>query len=62
MQFIEFLQDAKRFLLSNQVIIEQAPLQTYGAALAFSPQKSEVKKFPTPFPNKIDKLLPFASV
>jgi WD40 repeat protein len=40
---MRFLQDAKRFLLSNRAIIEQAPLQTYGTALAFSPQKSEIK-------------------
>ena len=30
-------------MLSYRSIIERAPLQTYGAALAFSPTKSEVK-------------------
>ena len=43
MQLIRFLQDAKRFLLSNRSIIEQARLPTYGTALTVSPQKSEIK-------------------
>ena len=42
-QFVRYLEDAERFVLSYRSIIERAPLQTYGAALAFSPTKSEVK-------------------
>ena len=36
--------DAKRFILRFGSIIEEAPLQTYGAALAFSPLKSEIRQ------------------
>lgn len=35
--------DAARFILSYRQIIENAPLQVYGAALVFSPTGSEVK-------------------
>jgi WD40 repeat protein len=38
------LNDAEKFVLSYGSIIEQAPLQTYGSALVFSPTISEVKK------------------
>jgi hypothetical protein len=38
------LKDAERFALSYRSIIEQAPLQTYGAALTFCPLSSEVKQ------------------
>ncbi|OXV08358.1 hypothetical protein Egran_03879 [Elaphomyces granulatus] len=42
-QFVGFLEDAEKFVLSYRSIIERAPLQTYGAALVFSPMRSEVK-------------------
>ncbi|CAI7665568.1 unnamed protein product [Penicillium pancosmium] len=42
-KFSSFLKDAERFVLANLSIIEKVPLQTYGAALAFSPNKSEMK-------------------
>ncbi|OQE91251.1 hypothetical protein PENNAL_c0010G09750 [Penicillium nalgiovense] len=35
--------DGERFALRNSQVMRQAPLQTYGSALAFSPSKSEVK-------------------
>ena len=38
------IQDANRFLLRFGSIIEKAPLQTYCAALAFSPQKSAIRR------------------
>jgi WD40 repeat protein len=38
------LADSEKFVLSYGSIIEQAPLQTYGSALVFSPSISEVKK------------------
>src|SRR5436305_12920286 len=38
------IQDLKRFVLRFGSIIEKAPLQTYCAALAFSPQKSEIRQ------------------
>jgi WD40 repeat protein len=38
------IQDLKRFILRFGSIIEKAPLQTYCAALAFSPQKSEIRQ------------------
>ena len=42
-QFVRYLEDAEKFILSYRSIIERAPLQTYRAALAFSLTKSEVK-------------------
>ncbi|RJE26491.1 NACHT domain protein [Aspergillus sclerotialis] len=42
-EFVGFLDDAERFILSYWSIVEQAPLQTYGSALAFSPMTSKVK-------------------
>src|SRR5277367_5699949 len=36
--------DAKRFILRFGSIIEKSPLQTYCAALAFSPRKSEIRR------------------
>jgi hypothetical protein len=42
-QFVGFLVDAEKFVLSYRSIIERAPLQTYGTAFAFSPMGSEVK-------------------
>ncbi|RYP20313.1 hypothetical protein DL765_002876 [Monosporascus sp. GIB2] len=43
-QLDEFLEDAEKFVCSHGSIIERAPLQTYGAALVFSPTTSKVKK------------------
>jgi len=43
-RLVRFLNDAEKFVLSHGSIIEQAPLQTYGSALVFSPTISEVKK------------------
>ncbi|KAI0902941.1 quinon protein alcohol dehydrogenase-like superfamily [Ustulina deusta] len=43
-EFLGFLEDAERFAATNRSIIEQTPLQIYGAALAFCPTQSEVKK------------------
>ncbi|OQV11244.1 NACHT domain-containing protein [Cladophialophora immunda] len=40
----EFIHDAKRFTLYSRSAIEQAPLQTYCSALAFTPMESIVKK------------------
>ncbi|OCK84563.1 hypothetical protein K432DRAFT_459807, partial [Lepidopterella palustris CBS 459.81] len=42
--FYAIIHDSKRFILYNRSIIEEAPLQTYYCALAFAPQKSEVRK------------------
>jgi WD40 repeat protein len=41
---VRFSEDAESFVLSYRPIIEQAPLQTYGAALVFCPTRSVVKK------------------
>ena len=38
------IRDAKRFILRFGSIIGNAPLQTYSAALAFSPLKSEIRR------------------
>ena len=38
------IRDAKRFILRFGSIIGKAPLQTYSAALAFSPLKSEIRQ------------------
>ncbi|KAN0077506.1 hypothetical protein V8E54_005810 [Elaphomyces granulatus] len=42
-QFVGFLRDAEKFVLNYRSIIEQAPLQAYCGALAFSPMRSEVR-------------------
>jgi WD40 repeat protein len=39
-----FIHDAKRFVLYNRSLIEQAPLQLYCSALAFAPEKSIVRR------------------
>lgn len=39
-----FVPDALQFLLSNKLMIEEAPLQLYVSVLIFSPNSSEVKK------------------
>lgn len=41
--YVSFLKDAERFVLRNLPIMERAPLQTYGTALALSPAKSEIR-------------------
>src|SRR5436305_1827907 len=41
---LAIVHDARRFLLRFGSIIERAPLQTYCAALVFSPPRSEIRK------------------
>ena len=49
------LGDAKRFVLSNVALIEEAPLQVYYSALVFSPSKSIVRGlFQAQIPDWID--------
>ncbi len=43
-RLLELLKDAEKFVLSHGSIIAQAPLQTYGSALVFSPTLSEIRK------------------
>ncbi|KAL8913505.1 MAG: hypothetical protein Q9171_001693 [Xanthocarpia ochracea] len=38
------IEDARRFILRNHAIIEEAPLQTYVSALVFSPAESLIRK------------------
>ncbi|KAG5657632.1 hypothetical protein KAF25_007665 [Fusarium avenaceum] len=40
---IPFLKDARRFILRHGHTIQENPLQTYGAALVFSPEESNVR-------------------
>ncbi|KAK3352520.1 hypothetical protein B0T25DRAFT_542167 [Lasiosphaeria hispida] len=40
----EFLADALKFVLAHGLVIEQAPLQTYSAALVLSPVNSIIRK------------------
>ena len=40
---LALLYDAKRFVLYNQLVIEQAPLQLYCSALVFAPEKNIVR-------------------
>ncbi|OCL01502.1 hypothetical protein AOQ84DRAFT_434833 [Glonium stellatum] len=42
-ELFDFLRDAKRFILKNRSIIEEAPLQLYSSALIFTPEKSIVR-------------------
>ncbi|KAF3229380.1 hypothetical protein TWF106_004299 [Orbilia oligospora] len=54
---LNFLRDAKRFILQNWWIINEAPLQIYSSALIFSPQKSIVRvKFQSCIPKWIRRL------
>jgi hypothetical protein len=43
-EFLGFLKDAEEFAVSYRSIIGQTPLQTYGAALVFSPTRTKIKK------------------
>ena len=43
-ELIGFLEDAKRFLITSRHIIDRAPLQIYGCALAFLPANNSIKK------------------
>ncbi|KAL5344830.1 hypothetical protein ACLOAV_010227 [Pseudogymnoascus australis] len=43
-EVLNFLRDAERFASSYGSIIDQAPLQAYGTALAFCPVESEMKR------------------
>lgn len=43
-QLAGLLQDARRFLLSFQPVIEIAPLQVYASALVFSPEHSPIRE------------------
>src|SRR5947208_2538508 len=55
--FLAMINDAKRFVLNNRRIIEQAPLQAYSSALIFSPKKSVIRKqFEKQIPDWIKKL------
>src|SRR5947207_2384772 len=40
----EFIQDARRFVLYNRSIIEEAPLQTYCSGLVFAPENSIIRR------------------
>src|SRR5947209_16334303 len=52
-----FIHDAKRFLLYNRSIIEEAPLQIYWSALIFAPQRSLVRmQFKNEMPSSIKRL------
>lgn len=54
---LAFIQDAKRFVLYNRSIIEEAPLQIYSSALIFTPQESIVRsQFEKQVPSWIKKL------
>ncbi|KAL9572069.1 hypothetical protein ACKAV7_003786 [Fusarium commune] len=41
---VELVRDARRFILHNRWIIENAPLQAYTSALIFSPARSLIRK------------------
>ncbi|KAJ5993115.1 hypothetical protein N7451_008839 [Penicillium sp. IBT 35674x] len=41
---VDFVQDAKRFILKNRQIADEAPLQIYCAGLLFAPQRSIIRK------------------
>ncbi|KAJ5285792.1 hypothetical protein N7524_001098, partial [Penicillium chrysogenum] len=55
--FSEFLHDAKRFVLKNRQIADDAPLQLYCSGLVFAPEKSIVRRhFEKELPNWICRL------
>ncbi|KAJ5992459.1 hypothetical protein N7451_008183 [Penicillium sp. IBT 35674x] len=52
-----FLEDARRFILKNRQIADEAPLQIYCAGLVFAPQMSIIRKeFEAEFPTWICQL------
>ncbi|KAH0534090.1 hypothetical protein FGG08_007309 [Glutinoglossum americanum] len=54
---LTMIHDAKRFILNNRSIIEEAPLQAYISALVFSPTSSVIRRqFTNQFPGWIRKL------
>ncbi|CAI7639606.1 unnamed protein product [Penicillium pancosmium] len=53
----DFLQDAKRFVLKNSQIANEAPLQVYCAGLIFAPQRSIIRReFKAELPTWISQL------
>ncbi|KAL4756623.1 WD40 repeat domain-containing protein [Aspergillus foveolatus] len=55
--FVNFLHDAKRFVLKNHQIADEAPLQIYCAGLVFAPQTSIIyTDFKDDFPSWICQL------
>ncbi|KAL4860467.1 hypothetical protein BDV12DRAFT_205020 [Aspergillus spectabilis] len=53
----DFLHDAKRFILKNRQIADEAPLQIYCAGLVFAPQTARVRtEFNADFPGWICQL------
>ncbi|KAJ5536376.1 hypothetical protein N7513_009562 [Penicillium frequentans] len=56
-QLAAFLEDARRFILHNRQIADEAPLQIYCAGLVFAPQMSIIRKeFKAEFPTWICQL------
>ncbi|KAJ5125303.1 hypothetical protein N7526_007480 [Penicillium atrosanguineum] len=54
---LDFLHDAKRFILKNYQIIDKAPLQVYCAGLIFAPQTAMIRaQFKQEIPNWIFQL------
>lgn len=53
---MDFLDDARRFLLSYRNIVDLAPLQIYSSALIFSPEKSIVRNQFKPVLHWVSKL------
>ncbi|KAI5863657.1 hypothetical protein GGS23DRAFT_509310 [Durotheca rogersii] len=45
MELTRFLRDAERFALNYRSIIENAPLQIYGAALVFCPTETDTRRY-----------------
>ncbi|KAK6535485.1 hypothetical protein TWF694_001941 [Orbilia ellipsospora] len=41
---VEFLRDTRRFIVQNQKLIDDAPLQTYSSCLTFLPESSIIKR------------------
>ncbi|KAJ5982742.1 hypothetical protein N7451_012842 [Penicillium sp. IBT 35674x] len=54
---VDFLQDAKRFMLKNRQIADEAPLQIYSAGLLFAPRRSIIRtRFEAELPTWIYQL------
>ncbi|KAJ5630085.1 hypothetical protein N7528_003742, partial [Penicillium herquei] len=55
LSILDFLHDAKRFILKNYQIVERAPLQLYCAGLLFAPEAAIIRKiFQAELPSWID--------
>lgn len=57
----DLLEDARRFILTNRYVCEQAPLQLYSSSLIFAPWKSIVREECSKMPGWVERTPKFSS-